>query len=186
MTDGEKMSLIHNNPGFGMKWRSTEEELQVSVSLLAAGAPLSPRETTRHSLSLLHWWRFQGSGGSWNDERKGFVNKATGIITLLSVLDHLTHRHLWQWHPGLFCGRVSFSPVLQLPKFQVQSPQLFSFNLSGWNIRTFISYSSSCQITFMSSCGSSPALAYLSSGVDTELCTVFWMRTLLFLLQCPS
>lgn len=140
MTDGEKVSLIHNNPGFGMKWRSTEEELQVSVGLLAAGASLLPRETTRHSLSLLHWWRFQGSGGSPNDKRKGFVNKAIGIIILLSLLEHPIHCHICQWHPGLFCGRVSFSSVLQLQKFQVQSLHLFSSGISGWHVRAFISY----------------------------------------------
>lgn len=185
MTDGEKVSLIHNNPGFGTKWRSTEEERQVSVGLLAAGASLLPRETTRHSLSLLHWWRFQGSGGSRNDKRKGFVNKATEIIILLSLLDHPIHRHIWQWHPGLFCGRISFSSVLQLQKFQVQSPHLFSFDISGWNVRTFISYSSSCQISFMFPCGSSLALVYLSSSVATELCTVFWRWPLVsFTMPC--
>lgn len=119
-------------------------------------------------------------------KRKGFVNKATEIIILLSLLDHPIHRHIWHWHPGLFCGRVSFSSVLQLQKFQVQSPHLFSFDISGWNVRTFICYSSSCQISFMFPCGSSLALAYLSFGVATELCTVFWRWPLLFLLQCPA
>lgn len=186
MTDGQKVSLIHNNSGFGMKWRSAEEELQVSVGLLTAEAPLLPRVITRHPLSLLHWWRFQGTSGSWNDKRKGFVNKAIGIITLLRLLDHLIHCHIWQWHPGLFYGRVSCSFVLQLQKFQVQSPYLFSFNISGWNVRMFISYCSNCQISFISSYGFSLALVYLSSSVDTELCVVFWMWTLLVLLQCSS
>ena len=51
------------------------------------------------------------------EKKKGFVNKAIGII----ILDWFyrwcnSRQNVWQWCPGLFCRRVSFSSLLRTYK----------------------------------------------------------------------